>query len=256
MRNNSWPQNRNKITDFKHKICPKSQKIGTLTAEIFRANNTTNSSETFNKALQNLKTKFQKNNYPKPLIETKISEIKARNFQKSISRTEYEEKFKNLDYTDFQNITLPFTDLRCGKIAFEIRNLIHKICFNFMLNFSFTNIKLKNFISLLLKPQISKELKAGLVYEFKCACSESYIGETRQLLCYRVQQHRSSMVLIYSHIYKRVINTKICFVKNIQIQLFLKNVLFSFLSILENNVTRTHRRKVSEANYIHSKTLA
>ena len=137
MWNYSKPQNRNKITDFKHEICPKSQKIGTLTAEIFRANNTTNSFETLNKALEDLKMKFQKNNYPKPLIETKISEIKARNFQKSISRTEYEEKFKNLEYTDFQNITLPFTDLRCGKIAFEIRNLIHKICPNFMLNFSF-----------------------------------------------------------------------------------------------------------------------
>ena len=142
MWNYSKPQNRNKITDFKHEICPKSQKIGTLTAEIFRAYNTTNNSETLNSALEELKIKFLKNNYPRSLIETKISEIKARNFQKSVSRTEYEEKFKNLDFTDFQNITLPFTDLRCGKIAFEIRNLIRKICPDSMLNFSFTNIKL------------------------------------------------------------------------------------------------------------------
>ena len=93
MWNYSKPQNRNKITDFKNEICPKSQKIGTLTAEIFRANNTTNTSETLNKALEDLKIKFMKNNFPKTLIETKISEIKARNFQKSVSRTEYEEKF-------------------------------------------------------------------------------------------------------------------------------------------------------------------
>ena len=51
MWNNSKPQNRNKITAFKHEICPKSQIIGTLTAEIFRAYKTTNSHETLNKAV-------------------------------------------------------------------------------------------------------------------------------------------------------------------------------------------------------------
>ena len=136
MWNYSKLQNRNKITDFKHEICPKSQKIGTLTAEIFRAYNTTNSPETLNKALEDLKMKFMKNNFPKKLIETKICEIKAKNFQKSVSRTEYEEKFKNLEYTDFRNITLPFTDLRYGKIAYEIRTLIRKICPDFTLNFT------------------------------------------------------------------------------------------------------------------------
>ena len=178
----------------------KSQKVGTLCAEIYRINNTTNCSETLNKALEDLKTKFLNNNYPKKLVETKINEIRARNFQKSVSRIEYEEKFKNLDYSDFQNITLPFTDFKCGKIAFEIKSLIRKICPNFTLNFSFTNIKLKNFISPLLKPKISKELKSGLIYEFKCPCSESYIGETKQLLCYRVQQHRRDHD---SHIFSR-----------------------------------------------------
>ena len=118
-----------------------------LCAEIYRINNTTNSSETLNKALEDLKTKFLNNNCPKKLVETKINEIRARNFQKSVSRIEYEEKFKNLDYSDFQNITLPFTDFKCGKIAFEIKSLIRKICPNFTLNFSFTNIKLKIFIS-------------------------------------------------------------------------------------------------------------
>ena len=40
------PQSRNKITDLIHEICPRSQKIGTLMAEIYRVNNTTNTSET------------------------------------------------------------------------------------------------------------------------------------------------------------------------------------------------------------------
>ena len=156
---------------------------------------------------------------------------------------------------DFQNVTLPFTDLRCGKIAYEIRTLIRKICPEFTLNFSFTNIKLKNFISPLLKPKISKELKAGLIYEFKCACSESYIGETRQLLCYRVQQHRRDHD---SHIFTHI---QTC--HKYQTQLIQKypnatlsekrDFLLSFFSILENNVAKTHLRKICEANYINSK---
>ena len=154
MWNYSKPQNRNEITDFKHEVCSKSQKLGTLCAEEYRINNTTNDPETFDSGLNDLKTKFLKNNFPKRLVETKINEIKARDFQKSVSRTEYEEKLKNLDYSDFQNITLPFTDFRCSKIASEIKLLIRKICPNFTLNFSFTNIKLKNFISPLLKPKI------------------------------------------------------------------------------------------------------
>ena len=255
MWNYSKPQNRNKITDFKHEICPRSQKVGTLVAEIHRVNNTTNSTETLNFALETLRTKFIKNNYPIKLIDTKINEIKARNFQKSVSRKEYEEKFKNLDYTNFQNITLPFTDLKCGKIAFEIKNLIRKICPNFELNFSFTNIKLKNFVSPLLKPKISKELKSGLIYEFKCPCSESYIGETKQLLCYRVQQHRRDHDShIFSHIQTCSQYQNMLSQKHPNSTLSEKRAfLLSFFSILENNITRTHLRKVCEANYINTK---
>ena len=44
MWNYSKPQNRNKITDFKNEVCPKSQKLGTLCAEVYRINNTTNNS--------------------------------------------------------------------------------------------------------------------------------------------------------------------------------------------------------------------
>ena len=258
MWNYSKLQNRNKITDYKYEICPKSQKIGTLCAEIFRQNNTTSCPETLNVALEDLKTKFIKNNFPKKLVDTKINEIKERNFQKSVSRTEYEEKFKNLDFTDFQNITLPFTDLRCGKIASAIKILIRKMCPNLTLNFSFTNIKLKNFISPLLKPKISKELKSGLIYEFKCPCSESYIGETKQLLCYRVQQHRRDHD---SHIFSHI---QTCSkYQNLLLQTYPNSTLsekraflLSNFSILENNVAKTHLRKVSEANYINTKNTS
>ena len=229
--------------------------MGTLCAEVYRINNTTNNSETLSSGLEDLKTKFLKNNFPKTIVETKINEIKARNFQKSVSRIEYEEKFKNLDFSDFQNITLPFTDFRCSKIASDIKILIRKICPNFTLNFSFTNIKLKNFISPLLKPKISKELKSGLIYEFKCPCSESYIGETKQLLCYRVQQHRRDHD---SHIYSHI---QTCSkYQNLLLQTYPNSslsekraFLLSNFSILENNIAKTHLRKVSEANYINSK---
>ena len=109
-----------------------------------------------------------------------------------------------------------------------------------MLNFSFTNIKLKNFISPLLKPKVSKELKSGIIYQFKCPCSDSYIGETKQLLCYRVQQHRRDHDSnIYSHInllkylltYKIVILIKTFSQNNIQTLLFQKNDLFYFRSL-------------------------
>lgn len=90
----------------------------------------------------------------------------------------------------FPNITLLFTDLRCGKIASEMKILIRKICPNFTHNLSFINIQLKNFISPPLRPRISEKLKSGFIYEFTYPYFEKYIGETKRLLCYRVQQHR------------------------------------------------------------------
>ena len=253
--NYAKPQNRNKITDFKHEISPRSQKVGTLCAEIYRSYSTTSTPESLNHALENLKDKFIKNNYPKKLVQDKISEIKARNFEKSKSRLEYEEKFKNIDYQDFQNITLPFTNFQCSKIASEIRSLIRKICPNFTLNFSFTNIKLKNFISPLLKPKVNKELKSGIIYQFKCPCSDSYIGETKQLLCYRVQQHRRDHDSnIYSHIQNCNIYQNLLSEQYPNSTLSEKrSFLLSFFTILENNVAKTHLRKVCEANYINSK---
>ena len=93
------------------------------------------------------------------MIDTKINKINVRNFQKSVSWTEHKKRFENLDFTNLQNITLQFTDLMCGKIAYEIKNLIRKIHTNFEYYLSFTNIKLKNFIGAPFKPQISKKLK-------------------------------------------------------------------------------------------------
>ena len=216
---------------------------------------TTNTEETLNHALEALKIKFLKNNYPKHVIENKINEIKARNFKKSTSRLEYEEKYKNLDYGNFQNITLPFTNFRCGKIASEIRTLIRKTCPKFMINFSFTNIKLKNIVNPLLKPKVSKELKSGVIYEFKCPCSSTYIGETKQLLCYRVRQHpRDHDSKIYMHIQNCNIYQQSLSEKYPNPTLSEKRAfLLSFFTILEKNVAKTHLRKVSEANYINSK---
>ena len=93
MWNFTKPQNANKTTDYKFETGPYSTKNGTLCTEIYRRNSTTTNSETLDRALETLTEKFSKNNYPKKLIESKIAEIRSRNFQKSESQ-----KNKKLPY--------------------------------------------------------------------------------------------------------------------------------------------------------------
>ena len=71
------------ILNFSKSITPKKYKISTLSGEIFRCNYTNTTDIEREKALKKLKIKFLKNNYPEKLINTKITEIKNREFKQS-----------------------------------------------------------------------------------------------------------------------------------------------------------------------------
>ena len=188
------------------------------------------------------------------MVETKIAEIRGRNFEKSEFRKEYNEKITKLPYEDFHNITLDFTSFKCGKVITEIRKIIKRICPDFYLNVSFTNIKLRKILSPHLKPKISRELNSNLIYKFSCPCANAeYIGETRQILEYRVQQHRRdsesnvkahiSTCSIYQDLLSQTYPNSTLTQK--------REFLFSHFKILEKNSTNKFTRRTFEANYIN-----
>ena len=73
--------------NFTKAVMPKSQKISTLTGEIFRAKYCSSTETNLNEALTNLKFIFLKNQYPKRLILNKISEVNNLNFSLKTDKT-------------------------------------------------------------------------------------------------------------------------------------------------------------------------
>ena len=177
----SKPSASDVILNYTKSVTPKKYKISTLCGEIFRCNHTTSTFEDREVALNKLKIKFLKNNYPEKLINQKISDIKNRNFEPSEFRA-IREKDATENPDNYANISLPFTDFRCEKIAQKIIRVIKNVTPDFNLNFCWSNINLDRMVSPKLKSKKSCLEKNDLIYEFECECNEKCHGETKRRL--------------------------------------------------------------------------
>ena len=182
---------------------PKSQKIGLLMGEIYRANNTTSTAIDLDNALTNLTEIFLKNEYPEKLIKSKIELIKSRNFQPNLSKSEKEQEFRENSHRSF-NLSLSYTHHRCQKVAAKIIGIIKNTTPLFKLNICWKNIRLSNYFSPKLKLHVPLEEKNGTVYQFNCPCKPenlAYIGESKRQLYRRIYEHnRIKDSPIYNHI--------------------------------------------------------
>ena len=102
--------------NFQKAVMPKSQKIATLTGEIFRAKYCSSTENNFNEALSNLESIFLKNQYPKKLILNKISEVKNRNFSSKADKTEKNNEIRENQHRSY-NLVLPCTSHACEKLG-------------------------------------------------------------------------------------------------------------------------------------------
>ena len=192
----------NVLSNFKKSIMPKSQKIGLLMGEIYRANNTTSTETDLNNAITKVTEILINNEYPEYLINSKIEQIKSRNFLPNQNKIEKETEIRENPERCF-NLSLSYTHHRCQKVATNILQIIKNITPLFRLNICWKNIRLSNFFSPKLKLHVPIYEKNGTVYNFNCPCSKNplYIGESKRQLSKRIYEHnRIKDSPIYLHI--------------------------------------------------------
>ena len=100
-------------------ISPKRYKLSTLKGDVFRCHHTCSTEEGLNKALDDLKELYVKNEYPKSLVDNIIREIKNKNFTNNGNRIKYQE-LKAEAPNQFYTLCIPYTSARCEKVSSSI----------------------------------------------------------------------------------------------------------------------------------------
>ena len=146
---------------------PKSQKISTLTGEIFRAKYCSSTDSDLNKALSNLKSIFIKNQYPEKLISNKISEIKNRKFTSKTDKTKKQQEIRDNQHRSY-NLVIPYTSHQCSKIGTKMIKLFKRFTPSFKLQICWRNIRISDHFSKKLKLAVPFIEKSGTIYKITC----------------------------------------------------------------------------------------
>ena len=72
---------------------------------------------------------------------------------------------------------------------------------DFEINLTWKTVKLRTVITPKLKKVKPPLEKSGIVYQFKCDCSETYVGETKRCFKKRIAEHswKSKQTAVYLH---------------------------------------------------------
>ena len=128
--------------------------------------------------LQKVRTVLQNNNYPKtfyePIIKNRINKIYNTN------------EIKQNGPTNNKFISLPYIP--------EITNKIRKVLKPYNINVAEKSCNSTKHLFTSLKPEVPKTGQANLIYQIDCIdCPKTYIGQTKQYLKNRIQQHKYSI---------------------------------------------------------------
>jgi len=156
------------------------KKIGLLSGEIYRANNTTTTPENLDIALKSLVKKFTANSYPVKLVKSKI---------KTIQDSKFIPPEKDPNITHRFHLSLEYTSPRVNKIGKSIANMIRKVTPTYKVVLAFKTLRLGQIITSRLKRKIEKTQKSGICYKYLCSCNRSYIGETLRTFHLRRNEH-------------------------------------------------------------------
>ena len=160
--------------------------------------------------LHRMKRILAKNKYPYKLVENLIAKH-ADNYKtkrniiwnKISSREDLHPKIPKIQNENIivWNIKIPYTSHRINKIMNKLKFEIKKSFVDIQLNIIYTSKKLFSAFKPLLKPTTPITEKQGVVYNFECDCSETYIGETGTILRFRINQHfTQKQSSIFEHI--------------------------------------------------------
>lgn len=232
------------LQNFRLGVTPPNQKIGLLSTEIFRMNNTTSNENNLNDAIGKCKEKFLKNGYPLSLINNTVKNIKNSDFKPR----EKDESIKERHY-----LTLDYTSDRVNKIGKQISNIIRKVTPGFKVVLAFKSIRLTSILTSRLKRKIEDKDRSGLIYSFECECGSKYIGETLRTFHKRRLEHTrcSSTTAVSDHINR-------CDIFNAAFDLYRGTpnaseylTRYSFarskFRIVHNNLHHHYKRKLTES---------
>ena len=252
IKNFAKPDSQSAFMDYKS-VCPKRIKNSIISTEVYRMASCSSTETDLVNSLNTLAEKFERHNFPKPLVRNKIDEIVARNFQKSKFLQEQNEKIKNLDYEQKHVVKLAYTSYRCSDIENKVRKIVKEYLPDFFVSFAFNNLNIRQKILPRLKPNLDMADVSHTNYKFLCDCNLSYIGESRLRLESRINQHRTSKTsAIFQHI-QTCPNYADSLKQNFTNQPSdseLRKHLFSHFKILTKNRFSATSRKLSEGLFI------
>ena len=247
-----------KLDNFISSISPKSQKIGTLCGEIYRANNCSSNEKNLARALKRIEDKFIKNSYPIKLIKSKIAEIKNRNFNKKIKSDD--DSDNSPDSNMYYTLSIQYTSHRVEKICKNIRKIIKFFIPDFNLNIVYRKINLENIIIPRMKMKRNKTEKSNIIYSWTCpGCKDAqYIGETKRPLIKRIREHsysqKTSNIKLHTDNclkYKTLLNETIDEPDTgKKSRLYNKSKMEfdqNYFEILSSSLTNYHNRSITEA---------
>ena len=128
------------------------------------------------------------NGFPEKLIDTKIAEVKSKNFSPSTLSTDRIEEIQKFPERN-HSFCIPYTSHRCQKISCNIVSCIKRVTPDFNVNICFSNVKLSRHYTPRLKCSVPWLEQSVVIYKFECPCSKSYIGETKRVAKIRISEH-------------------------------------------------------------------
>ena len=152
---------------------PTSQKVATITGLLNRAERLSHVSFHHENVLK-IKNLLHKNNYPTSFINQCINKKNGKSFGRQCTLAD--------TATIRKHVKFPF-----------INNLSQKInqCFNTSTKLAFYNLKTTSFLYTPLKDPTPILKQSNLIYGIPCSCGSLYIGQTKQYLGNRLNQHKN-----------------------------------------------------------------
>lgn len=159
--------NSGRLLNF-HSNHPISNKVGIVNGLLHRAVKLS-SPQFHHDNINRVKTLLKNNNYPSNFIN--------RNISKFMSKT------PPITKPNFKYFRFPFIDGLSQKINKCFKNNDTKL--------AFYNPKTTNIFFTPLKDKIPPDKKSNIIYKIPCQCDKTYVGQTKQYLQSRLQQHRN-----------------------------------------------------------------
>ena len=164
---------------------PKKYLRGGIFTHLHRLKQCSSSENNLHRGIETLKTIFDKNNYPRGLVESTI---------KCFLENPEKPPKEDLHHT----VCLPYNSHRVATIMRGLIKKMKKVTPEFHVNLAYRSIRVSNLFSGRAKPLRPIYDTNNVVYKFQCFCSSSYVGQTDRPLAVRIGEHFTRVNLLSS----------------------------------------------------------